>query len=241
MRIRSPFVIRCISRAAVTLLRFVCWTCRKEIHASPGTNLYDSPEECFLYSAWHDAIILSLLIKRPAPNMAALVSQHRDGSYIAELLNAIGVKPVRGSTSRGGAKALREMMEITRENHVAITSDGPRGPRREVKSGLVFLAAKTGTRIVPAAYAVSSSWKIEGSWTDMQIPKPFSRIVAVGEDPIEVPKKIDREGIERFTEMLQQAMDRVTFRAEAYARGEDPDAAAEPSVEETEEFDRRAA
>lgn len=224
MRIRSPFLIRCISRAAVAVLRFFCWTCRKEVHASPGTNLYESPEECFLYSAWHDAIVLSLLIKQPARNMAALVSQHRDGGYVTELLNAIGVQPVRGSTSRGGAKALREMMEITKQSHVAITSDGPRGPRREVKPGLIFLAAKTGTRIVPAAYAVASCWKIEGSWTDMQIPRPFSKIVAVGEEPISVPKDVDRAGIEHYTRLLQEAMDRATARAEAYARGEKPDA-----------------
>lgn len=226
MRIRSPLLVKTLSYSAVGLLRLLCATCRKRMFPYPGTSLYEKIDETFLYSAWHDAIILSLLAKRTAPNLAALASMHRDGGWVVEMLNAIGVKPVRGSTSKGGARALRELIEVTRENHVAITSDGPRGPRREIKSGIVYLAAKTGRRIVPAGYACSRSWNVKGSWTEMQLPRPFSTIYAVGEEPIAVPQKVDREGLEHYTRLLQAAMDRAAFRAEAYARGEEPDLAA---------------
>lgn len=220
MRIRSPFLVNVLSRVAVTTARTICRSCRFEKIGDLSVDLYGDIDETFLYSAWHEDIVLSLLTRRPARNTAALVSQHRDGDWVTSIMRAVGVKPVRGSTSRGAARALREMLDVTRTHHVCITSDGPRGPRREVKPGLVYLASKTGRRIVPASYACRSKWELKGNWTVMTIPKPFTTVYAVGGDPIAVPPKVDREGIEHYTALLQRAMDEVTDVAQRLARGE---------------------
>lgn len=230
MRIRSLWLKKLVCRLGVSLLRLNGWTCRFHQICDPAVSVYQNPPECLLYSTWHEDIVLTLLTRRPAGNAAGLVSKHGDGDWVVEILKAVGVKPVRGSSSRGAAKALREMLDVVEDHHLCITSDGPRGPRRKVKAGLIFLAAKTGRPIVPAAYACARTWTIRGNWTDMKIPRPFTNVYLVGGDPVHVPPDLDREGVAHYTDVLQRAMDEVTERAEAYARGEKPDAPATPAT-----------
>ena len=174
-----------------------------------GTNPFeDTGGERFLYGVWHDQLILTLFCDR-AEKSAGLVSRHQDGTYLSDAMEIVGVKPVRGSTKRGGALAMRHMMETAREYHIVITPDGPRGPHHELKSGIVYLASRTGRRIIPVAHGGSRCWRIRGSWTDMLIPKPFSCVYTLGGRPIKVPADLDRAGIERYTQLVQSEMERL--------------------------------
>lgn len=227
MRIRNRRLTRLLAWAAVGLLRLLFRTCRREFHLeAAGTNPYGrTGERRFLYCVWHDQIVMTVFSGRPR-QMAGLVSRHQDGSYLSDAMEFVGIEPVRGSTSRGGVQALRQLIDKTRNLHVAITPDGPRGPRRQAKSGIVFLASRTGRSIVPTAYGCRRGWKIKGSWTDMLIPRPFTKIFALGGRPIAVPPDLARDGIDHYTAVLQGEMERLETKLERLMDGE-----AEPNVE----------
>ncbi|MEX2287308.1 MAG: DUF374 domain-containing protein, partial [Planctomycetaceae bacterium] len=138
----------------------------------------------------------------------------------SDAMEILGITPVRGSTNRGGVRAMRELIERTTHLHVAITPDGPRGPRHEMKMGIVFLASHAERSIVPTAYTCRSCWKIRGKWSDMMIPKPFTTIYIRAGAPMKVPFKLEREDLEHYRLMLQAEMERLETEAEALARGE---------------------
>ncbi len=137
---------------------------------------------------------------------------------------------VRGSTKHGGASAVRQMMTTAKDKHIVITPDGPRGPRRKMQSGIVFLASHTGRAIVPTAYACIRSWRIKGSWTDLMMPKPLTKIFLMAGEPVEVPPDLSREEVARYSALVQDEMDRLNIEVERMAtfRGNENGRAALP-------------
>lgn len=230
MRIRSPLLTRLAAGAAVLLVRLLFATCRVQSRLEvPGINPYEGTgERRFLFCAWHDQILMTCFTGRPR-NMAGLVSRHQDGSYLADTMKRLGITPIRGSSSRGGAQAMRQMFDAARDLHIAITPDGPRGPRRQAKSGIVFLAAHSGRSIVPTAFACRRAWRIRGSWTDMLLPQPFTTIYAVGGRPLAVPPDLTRAQLAHYTARLQAEMERLDAELARWLVGEPSptDAAAE--------------
>ena len=228
MKIRS----RALNRIAATLLvwavRALFSTCRLRVHCEvPNTDPnHDTGPDRYLYSIWHDQILMTLFSDRPR-NMAGLVSGSNDGSLLALVLERLHITPIRGSSSRGGVKAMRQMLDLARGLHVAITPDGPRGPRREAKDGIAFLAVHAGRRIVPVAYACGRAWRIKGSWTDMLVPKPFTTLYTYTGPPLEVPPRASRDQLEDATRRLQSEMLRVEAALDRWMTGAPPQAAAD--------------
>ncbi|MFP6766694.1 MAG: lysophospholipid acyltransferase family protein [Planctomycetaceae bacterium] len=191
----------------------------KLVFAREGTSPYDKggPEQ-FLFCVWHENLLFGTHARK-SHRASALVSRHRDGSLLDGALQVMGLTTVRGSSSRGGTQAVREMIEITRSRHVAISPDGPRGPRRRLKEGIVFLSSRTGCAIVPCSAATTRPLVIRGRWTDLVLPKPFSRTWVFFGEPIHVPAGIKRDGIEEYTRIVQQAMDDLTDLAASHGSG----------------------
>ncbi len=143
-----------------------------------------------------------------------LISEHRDGGFIADTMHLIGIRTVRGSSKHGGARALLWMIRKVRKEHcdLGITPDGPKGPREKVQPGTVQLAIKTGLPILPVCYATNRQWRIR-SWDRFYIPKPFSRGVFVFGNPVSVSDKDDmNEALER----VQHGMDAAQDAADCY-------------------------
>ena len=139
-----------------------------------------------------------------------ITSQSLDGEYIARFLKRFGFGTVRGSSSRGGVKALVEMIRYMRRGlSMAFTVDGPRGPRYVAKTGPIILAKKTGNPIIPFSVECSRYWTVN-SWDRMHIPKPFTRARFIISAPIYVPADIDDLQLEDKRLALQQALDRLT-------------------------------
>src|SRR5262249_15868643 len=144
---------------------------------------------------WHNRLFLSMPVHRQVVKcsldreMAALVSASKDGGIVARILEHYGVQPVRGSSSRRGAQALLELTTWAEQGcDIAITPDGPRGPRYQVQDGAMSLAQLTGLPIV--AVAVHVKWKIcLNSWDRFQIPLPFTRVDMEFSDPVRVPRE----------------------------------------------------
>jgi lysophospholipid acyltransferase (LPLAT)-like uncharacterized protein len=216
MRIQHPLLNTTLSAGMTSSFRMLFRTLRIEFDFTvPDSNPYQvATGPTYIYSVWHDSMVVPVFAGRQPATMA-LVGQHNDGSYVANILKSAGIPSVRGSSSKGGATALRRLIKDTKDHHIVLTPDGPRGPRRELKPGLTYLAAKTGKPLVPTAFACSRSWKIKGSWTDQMIPSPFARVVVLAGTPIEVPKKASRDELDGFTAQLQTAMDELNERAES--------------------------
>ncbi len=210
MKIRNRYLTKAIVFVGVLLVRALFKTCRLHDEPEvPGINPYDSTgENRYLYCVWHDQILMTVFSGQPK-NMAGLVSGHQDGSYLAEAMKLVHITPVRGSSKRGGSRAMGELLKRARDYHIAITPDGPRGPRRKLKTGLVFLASHSGRGIIPTAYVCRRGWTIRGNWTDMMIPFPFTDIYASGGPPFFVPPGLEREELDGYVKRLEQEMQRI--------------------------------
>lgn len=220
VKLRNPQLVRWISRAIAIGGRGLFSTARVELlsavaHTLPNDRM---KRPTHLYCAWHDSIA-ALLFQGPALRMAGLTSRHADGSIVSEVMAALDIKPVRGSTRHGGAAALAELIKVSRNYDIAITSDGPRGPRRTMKDGIVFLASVTGLSIVPVTFSCRDAWRPRGRWTDMTIPKPLARGWLLTGVPIDVPSRIDRVRVRGCCDQLQAVMDEQQAFGDTIANG----------------------
>ncbi len=201
------------------VMKAIFRTARHEFHTPVNTNPYqDTGGRRFLYAVWHDSVIFSAFGGKHR-NCVALTSRHRDGAFVTGVVKWIGVPSIRGSTRNGGENALRALIKTAAENHIVISPDGPRGPKRTMTSGMVFLASRTGNAIVPTAFQCHRSWKIRGSWTELTIPKPFTRIYLLTGEPIFVPENISRDEIDGYTAQVQNAMDALNAKANRLVDG----------------------
>jgi lysophospholipid acyltransferase (LPLAT)-like uncharacterized protein len=161
-----------------------------------------------VFCLWHNRLFAGTYFLR-GRGIVVITSQSRDGEYIARFLKRFGFGTVRGSSTRGGVRALVEMIRLMRNGHaMAFTVDGPRGPKYEAKSGAVLLAKKTGNPLVPFSVECERFWTI-GSWDRLQIPKPFTRARFVIAAPIDVSRAADENEIERKRHELQDALNRL--------------------------------
>ena len=166
---------------------------------------------------WHQRILIVLdyagRFGEFAP--AVMISQSRDGEMIADVYRRLNFRPVRGSSSRGGRKALAAMVADLALHPLAVhIVDGPRGPRGVIKAGLIGMAQHSGVPVVPVAISVSRAWVLN-SWDRFLIPKPFSTVCVHWGTPIHVPATLDddafeaiRRGVERTLRQLQDDADR---------------------------------
>ncbi len=219
MRIRSPLFVRLSGFLFAIAMRVLFWTLRLDVRTTRNANPYAaSGDAIFLYPVWHDSAVIAAFGGRHARTVA-LTSHHRDGSFVTSVLKAIGVPAVRGSTAHRGGNALREILTTARDRDIVMTPDGPRGPRRKMSSGTIFLASRSGRAIVPTAFSCERSWTIQGSWTNLMIPKPFSKVFLLAGDPIEVPVDISRDKLTQYTAQIQDHMDRLNAQAQRLASG----------------------
>lgn len=223
MKIQSRLMTSLVSALIVGLARLLYRTVSiKFIEADPSTNPFTATGgPAVIFCIWHESI-LSPLFAGKHRRMVALVSRHRDGSLLARTLQRINIGLVRGSSSRGGATAMLEMLDLPANKHITITPDGPRGPRRLVKAGPIFLASRTGRPIVPTAFVPARCWRVQGTWTDLQIPKPFTTVHAILGQPITYKPDLSRDELHAAERELQAAMDGVQQLAEALARADSP-------------------
>jgi lysophospholipid acyltransferase (LPLAT)-like uncharacterized protein len=227
MKIRSKALEWLFVAGAVLTFKALFRSLRiRQVVACEEANPFSEQcREAFIYAVWHDQLLTALFAGRHRRTVA-LVSKHQDGSYLATALRMLGIGAVRGSSSRDGANAMRELLRLPPGKNVVITPDGPRGPRRKVKSGLIYLGARTGRPVVPTAFVCSSCWMVRGGWSDLMIPKPFSKLYAVAGPPLIISDSLDRSAADR---QLQEAMDQLGEFAESLLQGRERSSAPVPS------------
>jgi len=215
MKLSNPVAIK----LAALLLS---WIIRLWLSTTDFRFLLDDPScdprfsrRRYLYLFWHE-VLLGPAYTHSRHRIAILVSRHRDGELIAQVVRMLRGVAVRGSTTRGGATALRQMMRRGQFGHLAMTPDGPRGPRRQVQLGPVYIASRTGMPVVPVGFAFQAPWRVN-SWDRTALPKPGRPARCVVGRPIELPSGLDRAGLQQFRATIQAAMDDVQARAERLA------------------------
>ena len=165
---------------------------------------------------------MPLTLRHRTENVAVIVSQHRDGEIISRMVEGIGYRTIRGSSTRGGLEALHEFTRAASEGHsLAITTDGPQGPPRKCKPGAVLAAARTAFPILPAAAAAVHAWTFD-SWDRFFIPKPGSIVYLTYGDPIHVPPDLTSESTAEWQARVTEAQNEATAvceRAVARAGG----------------------
>jgi lysophospholipid acyltransferase (LPLAT)-like uncharacterized protein len=153
-----------------------------------------------------------------------MISQSRDGERIARTVEQVGFRPIRGSSSRGGMRALLQAVRLLHGPVVCChVVDGPRGPRGEVKPGLILLAQRSGAAMIGVLYGVDRKWVARRSWDRMQIPLPFGRVIARFLPPREVPRELTPEAGEALRLELERELAREELRIEAEVAGQSGD------------------
>jgi lysophospholipid acyltransferase (LPLAT)-like uncharacterized protein len=162
-------------RAGVAILRMLASTWRMRSHSIEGLHAARANDKRVIFALWHGEL-LPLLWQHRGENVAIVISEHRDGEIIAQVAESLGYSTVRGSSSKGGSRALIGLMrEIDAGRDGAITPDGPRGPARVFAPGAAVASQRTGAYIVPIRAAASRAWRLK-SWDRFLIPKPFARV-----------------------------------------------------------------
>ena len=146
-------------------------------------------EEPMVFALWHDELFTLMHVRRQL-QIIAVVSQSSDGEFLAQVLERLGLKTARGSSSRGGVKALLKVAKMMRDTRYCgiLTVDGPRGPRHVAKEGAVFLAHRSNAKIVPVRMDMSKSYVFKKAWDKFQVPFPFSKVRIIFGEPYELPE-----------------------------------------------------
>jgi lysophospholipid acyltransferase (LPLAT)-like uncharacterized protein len=199
-----------IAAIAVRLMRLIFATLRFQVTDRAGL-LEKVPQKPLLWTFWHNRLFIAPYIferyfkGRPG---RALISNSKDGELIAAIIGHFGIGAIRGSTSRGAARSLVAMKRAVMDGYVmAITPDGPRGPKYSLSPGVVKLAQITHGTIMPLRISYSSFWRIRKSWDGFMIPKPFSKVHVTFDTLHVIPGTATEEEFEderlRFERVLQ--------------------------------------
>lgn len=199
----------------VMLIRCIYATMRITVVGKEIMPGFDARGEGYIGVFWHGRILMFPFLY-PGKALHILVSQHRDGEIIANILCRFGFHLVRGSSSRGGHDAMREMMRLLRADlDLGIAADGPRGPAEVLKPGAAQLARLSGKAVIPITFSASKSLRFT-SWDKFMFPLPFSRGVFVVGEPLRCEKGDD---VEQFRQMIENALKDATRQADRLASG----------------------
>ena len=199
---------RLLALVGSTILKALFLTIRLRLDDRCGISRNAFPEPCLL-CFWHNRILgITYAFHRRYPinlrgGVTVLTSPSRDGEILSEFVGAFGMGSVRGSSSRRGSRALLELVRLIRNGKdIAITPDGPRGPRYKLGPGVILLAQATGATIVPAHASFSGCFRMK-TWDGFIIPLPFSTVSVTMGEQIKIPSGLGEEGFERARQSLE--------------------------------------
>ena len=174
--------------------------------------------ESFIYSFWHDQLLMCPLTWQSNSNIKVLISKHRDGDIIAQLISNLGFEAIRGSThktnkikNKGGLLSARKMIKSLKNGiSIGISPDGPKGPRHKVSEGILSISRLSKSVILPVGIGFKNKWVLN-TWDKFIIPKPFNEITVIWGDPI--PAITNEKNNHQFKTKLESKMNNLTAQA----------------------------
>jgi lysophospholipid acyltransferase (LPLAT)-like uncharacterized protein len=195
-------------------IRLVHATGRWQVEGGGEAALLWDQGRPFILCFWHGRILMMPKIWRSGVPIHMLISQHRDGQFIARTVAHFGIRWMAGSTGRGGGAALRGMVKALKAGEcVGITPDGPRGPRMRASTGIVAVARLSGCPILPATFSATGRRTLS-SWDRFAVVRPFSRGLFVWGRPITVPADADAGTLERCRQAVEDELNAITRHAD---------------------------
>jgi len=197
--LNNYFIKKVLSLIGAVYIFFVYISSRKKFINKSAFDKLIIEKESFIYALWHDQLLLSPLTWKSKKRIDILISKHKDGDIIADLIGFHGFNSVRGSTNnpnkekeKNSISNIRKILKSLKNNiSIGITPDGPRGPRHQVSEGIINISRISNKKILPMALAYKKKWVLN-TWDKFIIPKPFNKICIVWGDPLDtIINKID--------------------------------------------------
>ena len=213
LRYRPVRALAC--RAAAGYIRLVRASGRWTIENSDAVSRRVAEGKPFIACFWHGRLLMIPHAWTYSAPMHILISHHRDGRLIADVLSRFGIGAIAGSSSKGGeAAVLRMIRTLRRGEFIGLTPDGPRGPRMRAGLGVIRTAQQTGVPIVPVSFAASRR-RVLGSWDRFVVALPFGRgVIGIG-DFIDIPRDADAETLEKLRRRLESDLNSLTCELDA--------------------------
>lgn len=203
-RAREKWTVRLLVPLGMVLVSALARTWRYATRNAEGWQRLRAEGKAFVFVLWHGNL-LPLTYWHRDRDIAVLISEHRDGEIMARIVHAWGYRTLRGSTTRGGGRALLGLVrELERGSVVAVTPDGPRGPAQAFQPGALAAAQRARVPVVPIALHVDRAWRMK-SWDAFIVPKPFARVTIAWGEPLFVGGATPRAAaaeVERFAAAL---------------------------------------
>ena len=217
MRIRSKLVNKAGGLLIATATRTWMGTLDHQIAyydptADPVDPGFRGP---VIFLFWHEYIAAPFYLRGHC-DIAMLLSQHQDAEWLSHAARLMGFDTVRGSTNRGGVAALRQLLRKSRSMNLAITPDGPRGPRRRLAPGPIYLSSRLGIPLVVFGVGYDQPWRVP-TWDRFALPKPYSRARIVVSPRLQIPSGLDREAVEEYRQHVEDLLNNLTEQAETWA------------------------
>jgi len=214
-------LLQIVPRIYAWVLRLLVLTIRREIRHPEYPQKFWDQGQYIIGAFWHQRLLMTPFLPHPG-RVGMMISRHRDGEFIARAVKCLGIDAVRGSTTRGGASALRGMVRFFESGaNLAITPDGPQGPRHIVQRGVIELARLTSAPIIPLAYGASRK-KVFNSWDHFILPLPFCKVIYVYGEAIFIPRHLGERELEEKRLLVEERLRQVTAEADGYFRNPPP-------------------
>ncbi|MFK7851227.1 MAG: lysophospholipid acyltransferase family protein [Akkermansiaceae bacterium] len=208
--IKGSLLSKILGYLAAGLMKAWSLTLRYHVNGEKGTIVPSIGTEPVIFTLWHNRIFtMPPIWNKTGGNdrsSVVLTSASKDGTTLATTMRLFGLGAIRGSSSRRAISALIGMRKALREGlDVCVTPDGPKGPRYTVQPGILKIAQSTNSKIVPIHLRYSSAWRLS-SWDRFVLPKPFSKVFVIFDEPIQIPKETTEEEFELERHRLEQCL-----------------------------------
>src|SRR3990172_2103308 len=211
--LKDGFIICLVSWLGPALVWFLGKTLRISWRGLENLQEVRKSRQRVIYALWHGRLLILTFAHR-WQKVHVLISQHRDGEFIARTVQKLGFVPIRGSTTRGGTQAIFQMVSKIQDGYdLAITTDGSKGPPHKVQSGAIYIAQRSGLPIMPISSSAQKAWRLK-SWDSFLIPKPFSKTVIMLGKPIYVKKESTDGELSGKISELEQELSELTAQAD---------------------------
>lgn len=210
--LRRPFFNWIIARIIIIYIGLVYNSAKKKfINYAEFTNAQENNEK-IIFCTWHGRQIIWGRVFRNLPNYYVLASKHGDGQIVGNILSHYGAKMIYGSTNKGAREALRNILKASKEKNMklAITPDGPRGPRMRINSAIIDIASISGAVIIPICFSCNKV-KFIKSWDKFLIPYPFCNMTIKFAEKISIPKKINDTQRKYYKSLLEEKMNELNW------------------------------
>lgn len=211
----NPYMVRFIRKILVPAVRLWFRTCRVEIVNEEVYRRYARFDTPVVVGTWHRASLFALYFFAGVHPMV-MISQSKDGELLAQFAAALGVIPVRGSSSRGGREALAQMRAhlVQAGRACATVLDGPRGPAYVAKKGMLVLAQLTGVPFIPIIWSANRALALKNSWDRTLLPLPWSRVCLAIGDPVHIPAACNGGELERYRQLVEKSLNEMMAAAD---------------------------